>query len=80
MQLYITAYMCIMYACVPESHFRIFWMGEGYNQIKQVRSDNWRREEREKEKRKKNHSRLDFGDMILEDSECRAEFEVYLED
>ena len=40
MQLYITAYRGIMYACVPESHFRIFWMGEGYNQIKQVRSDN----------------------------------------
>lgn len=55
-------------------------MGEGYNQIKQVRSDNWRREEREKEKRKKTNGRLDFGDMILEDSECRAEFEVYLED
>lgn len=38
-------------------------------------------EKRGKRKReKKNHSRLDFGDMILEDSECRAEFEVYLED
>lgn len=72
MQLYITAYMCIMYARAPESHFRIFWMGKviiRLNKLDQITEEKRKREEKEK---RKNHGRLDFGDMILEDSECRC--------
>lgn len=33
-----------------------------------------------RKREKRNQGRLDLGVMILEDSECHAEFEVYLED
>ena len=81
MQVYIAAYMCIMYTRVPESHFRIFWIG-GEVIIRLNKLDQTIEEEKsgKRKREKRNQGRLDLGVMILEDSECHAEFEVYLED
>lgn len=74
-----TCVLCT-HVCLKATSESFGWGGEVIIRLNKL-DQTIEEEKRGKRKReKRNQGRLDLGVMILEDSECHAEFEVYFED